>query len=105
MLGVRTRTSAAKLPTPLNDSESKAEEKTLIRDKTDFDCDYASIQVYMLGPDDELFEGTRLLVTNNGPWKKGLMFVVSVDMCLQMESLRHIIDLMQLQEKIFVHMW
>ena len=29
--GVRTRTSAAKLPTPLNDSESKAEEKTLIR--------------------------------------------------------------------------
>ena len=69
--GVRTRTSAAKLPTPLNDSESKAEEKTLIRDKTDFDCDYASIQVYMLGPDDELFEGTRLLVTNNGPSEEG----------------------------------
>ena len=43
----------------------------MIRDKTDDACDYASIQVYMLGPNDELFEGTRLLVTNNGPSEEG----------------------------------
>jgi hypothetical protein len=67
--GTRTRTSSAKLPTPLNEIEAGVEEMTVVRDVED--GDYSSIHTFLLGPDDELFEGTRLLITNNGPKEHG----------------------------------
>ena len=69
--GTRTKTSSAKLPTPVNEVEAGAEEKTPVRDKTGEDCNYSSIETFLLGPDSELFEGTRLLITNNGPQNFG----------------------------------
>ena len=69
--GTRTKTTSAKLPTPLNETEASEEEKTMIRDKTGQDCNFASIETFLLGPDNDLYEGTRLLITNNGPHEDG----------------------------------
>ena len=44
--GTRTKTTSAKLPTPLNETEASEEEKTTIRDKTGQDCNFASIRPF-----------------------------------------------------------
>ena len=69
--GQRTRSSSAELPSPLTEEEDDHEVKTpIIEPGGD---QFASMQVFHLGPglEDVLAEGTRLLVTNNGPGGKG----------------------------------
>ena len=75
--GIRTKTSSAKLPTPLNEREASEEERTDVWNKKGEDCDFSSIETFLLGSNSELFEGTRLLVTNNGP--KGFGFDICKD--------------------------
>jgi hypothetical protein len=69
--GQRTRSSSAELPSPLTEEEDDQEVKTpIIEPGGDH---FAGMGVFHLGPglEDVLAEGTRLLVTNNGPGGKG----------------------------------
>ena len=70
--GQRTRSSSAELPSPLTEEEDDDEIKTPIIEPGG--QSFTKMGVFHLGSglDDVLAEGTRLLVTNNGPGGKGI---------------------------------